>query len=231
MFEGAIKDWKFVVSFIVASIVFWLLEFAYQFYLLVPGQLNVSLVRSFALSGATLFSAALLSSALMRWKPAWARYWNVRRALGVVGTAFIALHVVSVIQFLYLGGVFAPFFSLNPFENPIVFGLLALSFFLALALTSTDWAVRTMRVWWKRLHRLVYLAYLFAVLHCTTVNPPILFNPAGYLLLLMAALALIGELYWFYRISKKRKFQSMEFKVGVGMIVLWIVFSYFAYVA
>ena len=44
-------------------------------------------------------------------------------------------------------------------------GWLAFLLFVPLALTSTDAAVRALKLWWKRLHRLVYLAAVLVFIH------------------------------------------------------------------
>ena len=69
LFEGAIKNWKFVVTFVTLAVIFWLLEFSYQFYVLIPGELYGSLLRSFALAGASFIGTALFLSSIFRWFP------------------------------------------------------------------------------------------------------------------------------------------------------------------
>ena len=144
MFEGTLRDWKLVLSFTVFSVLFWLAEFAFQFYYYTPGILQISLVRAFAFSGTTFFAISLLSSSLFRWFPKLAKYWTIRRALGVVGTVFIIGHVLTATNVFFQGNILNVFYSLNPFENPIVFGAIAYPFFIILSLVSTDWAVRKM---------------------------------------------------------------------------------------
>lgn len=47
----------------------------------------------------------------------------------------------------------------------IILGLVGMFFLTALAITSNRWAMRRLRKYWKRLHRLVYLAGLSVVFH------------------------------------------------------------------
>lgn len=228
-FSGARKNWRFVLKFLIFSFLFWLAEFAYQFYSLIPGELGLSLVRSFALSGATFFGLALFSSAIFKWKPKYAKYWYVRRSLGVMGFVFIVLHVSSVIQFIYQGNPALIYWSLNPLENPIIFGVLALPIFFLMAVTSFDWAVERLGYKrWKTLHRLAYFGYILAVSHFIAINPPLLMNPAGYLLLGVTVLALAGELYWFIRTVKNKRSSTKGIIVGIILILLWFVFLFFA---
>jgi sulfoxide reductase heme-binding subunit YedZ len=45
------------------------------------------------------------------------------------------------------------------------FGAAALVILTLMALTSTQWAQRLLKKWWKRLHRLVYVAALLGFTH------------------------------------------------------------------
>jgi len=232
LFEGARKEWRFVLAFLALSIVFWLAQFVYQFYVLIPGEFGGALVRSFALSGATLIGLALLSSSFFKFYPKYAKYWYVRRSLGVVGFAFIALHFWSVINFLFQGKPQGIFYSLHPIENPIIPGFFAYMIFFLMAITSTDWAVEKLSYpRWKALHRLVYLGYFGAVFHYLTINPALLVNAAGYLLLVVTFLALAGQLYWFIRATAKYNFSTLGAKIGFLVILLYLGFGYLVFVA
>jgi glycine/D-amino acid oxidase-like deaminating enzyme/nitrite reductase/ring-hydroxylating ferredoxin subunit/DMSO/TMAO reductase YedYZ heme-binding membrane subunit len=232
MFEGAMRDWKFVLGFILLSLMFWGLQFAYQYFVLIPGELQGALVRSFALSGATYFGFALFSSIVFKFRPPLGQYWYIRRAFGVMGFAFIFFHVFTVIRFFFGGDPSGAFYSLNPFENPIVFGALAYPVFFVMFLTSTDWAVGKLgAARWKIVHRLVYFGYLFSVFHFILINPELLMNPAGYLLLAITALTLGGELFWWFKTVSKRNFSSLGTYIGILVIALYLLFSYFAFLA
>lgn len=230
-FAGARRDWKKLLVFGMLAALFWLLQFFYQYYVLVPGETTIAMLRSFALSGATLIGTALFSSAVFKWKPKYAKYWVWRRALGVTGFFFIIGHVLSVYAFLFQWNVAAVYFSFNPFENPIIFGSFAFPIFFAMAFTSFDWAVAklTPRVW-KTIHRFVYLGYISAIFHFLLVNPPLLKNPAGYLLLLITFLAVFGQLFWFFKTAAKVKFRSRGTVVGFALILLALVLMYLTYV-
>lgn len=231
MFDGLRRNLKFSVGFTVVSLLFWLLQFVYQHYVLVTGSLEVSFVRSFAFAGATFLGAALFTSALFRWVPRWNRHLMVRRNLGVLGFTFIILHVFFVLSLNWNLDVMLLFTPLNPLDNPVMFGVLAFPILFAMWVTSTDWAVAKMGFKkWKFLHRLVYLAYLFSVLHFITINPPALMNLAGYALLGMTFLALSGELFWFVRTRMNLGFRGVGSLVGVLFIFVWLLVIYFALV-
>ncbi len=230
LFRGAIKNWKFLVKFLLFSLAFWLLEFFYQYKGLVNGQLGIALIRSFALAGATYIGVALLTSSIFKFRPRLSRYWHLRRALGVMGFVFILFHVLSVIFVIDGGNLGGSVYSFNPLENPIIFGILAFPIFFVMAITSTDWAVAKLGYTrWKNIHRLVYLGYLSAVFHFLLVNPPLLKNIAGYLLLATTFIALAGELYWFLKIAKKNNFRTRETLVGILIILLYLALGYLAF--
>lgn len=236
LFEGAVKNWKSVLLFLVFSLVFWLLEFVLQYYFLVPldplvpDQFGAAMVRSFAFSGATFFSAALLCSSIFRWFPRYAKHWPLRRSLGVMGFVFILMHSFSVVNFYFGGDPTGLYWSLNPFENPLIFGILAMPLFFVITITSTDWAMRKLGANWKTVQRLVYFAFMLSVFHFLIINPPALMNIAGYLLILVTFLALAGELYWFLKMGLQKKFSGTGSLIGFLIIFLYLLFIYFAFI-
>ncbi len=231
LFSGAARDWKFTAKFIAFSIVFFILEFAFQFYINRPGDLYASAVRSFGLTGATFIALALLCSPIFRFRPSLAKYWALRRALGVAGFAFIFLHILAAMQLYFSWDVAKVYFSPNPFENPIVFGAISFIILIPIALTSTDWAMAKMGGSWKTVQRLVYFAFWAAVFHFLTINPPQLKNPAGYFLMAITALALLGELYWFAKTSVQKSFRGLGVLAGLVVILLYLIATYFAWLA
>lgn len=52
----------------------------------------------------------------------------------------------------------------------MAFGFFALLITISLALTSSDWAIHTLGKNWKRLHRLVYLIIILAVIHIVLIQ-------------------------------------------------------------
>lgn len=232
LFEGAKKNWKFVLKFMAFAITFLLVEFAYQFYVASPGEMELSLVRAFSFAGGTLIAAALLSSVIFKFKPAMAKHVMTRRLFGVTGFIFGAMHSTFVIGFLFNWDLFAPYsFGLNPFVNPIVFGTIAYIIFFLLFITSTDWAMAKLGAKWKLLHRLVYFGFWALVSHFLLVNPPALMNLAGYLLIIISFLALAGELFWFIKMRAQKNFSGIGTLIGILVIFLYLITIYFGFVA
>ncbi len=230
LFSGARRSWKFILKFIIFSFVFHFLQVQYQ--LSLGLDFPTALVRAGGLSGAMFFGLALLSSAVFKWHPQWAKYWYVRRSFGVMGMVFILLHVYAAITSNYAGDLTGPFAAgLNPFLNPVIFGVLAFPVFFILFLTSTDWVSDKLGMSrWKAIHRLVYFGYLAAIAHFVSINPSSLMNPAGYLLFAITGLALFGELYWFLRIAKQKGIRSKGTIIGILItllyaLVFWLIFS------
>lgn len=192
--------------FALGVMLFWLFEFVVEYWWLTDHSLRSALIRSFALAGETLIGLALFSSAIFKWFPRLAVHWRVRRYLGVSGFVLIFFHVAGVMQFIFHYDVSRVYYSLNPLENPLLFGVIAYPIFFIMAVTSTDWMVRrlTPRVW-KFIHRLVYLAYISSIFHFLFTNPQALNNPLGYLLYAVTALALFGQVFWFFKIARQKK--------------------------
>lgn len=69
-------------------------------------------------------------------------------------------------------------------------GFAALMIMLPLALTSNQWAMRTLRKNWKRLHRLVYLAGILVIIHFVWLVKSDIREPLMYGALLVLLLVL-----------------------------------------
>ena len=212
--------WKQLLIFSIFPILFGVLQWAYQFYVLIPGESAGSLVRSTAITGATLIGLALLSSVIFRLFPRYARHWRYRRYLGVWGFIFSFLHTNFVTNLYFGGDIASIYYTFNPIENPIIFGSIGLFIFFLLALTSTDWAVRklTPRIW-KNLHRLVYIAYISSVFHFAVIDPSLFENVAGIILLIVTVLTVVGHLYLFFKTIIKKRFMSLGTVVGFAIII------------
>ena len=229
-FDGAKRDWKFLTVFILLSVVFWFVQFLYQYYYYSPQDLSLSLIRSFSLTGSTLVAFALLSSVIFKFRPRLAKYWYVRRAFGVMGFVFLSLHSRNVIEYLFEGNYLGIFFSLNPFYNPIIFGVGAITILFFMAITSFDWMVSKLtQKRWKMIHRFVYIALLFGLLHATLMNVDALMTPFGYLLIITTVLVLLGQLYWYIKISSRYNFRSTGTYIGAAIILLYISLIYYAF--
>lgn len=224
------SHWRSLLLFLPIPIVLWAAEFLYQYYVLVPDDLKSALVRTEALTGATLISAALFCSAIFKWFPRTAKHWRFRRHLGVSGVFFITLHILAVLNFYFDFDLSEVYYSWNPLENPIVFATIAYPIFLLMAMTSTDWATKKLGGRrWKNIHRLVYLAEIGMIFHFITIDFELLKNPAGYLLLTMASLAVLGQVYWYFRTAARQHFRTRGALIGALLILLFVGTAYAAY--
>ena len=190
LFAGARKSIRYVLLSSGLALAFWALQFVYQYFFLLSGELGGSILRSFALSGATLIGAALIIGPLRTLFPKH-NFVRHRRTVGVWGFTFIIMHFLSVITFLFEFDALALFWHPNPFANPILFAVFSFPIFTAMWTTSTDWAVARLGFRrWKAIHRLVFLAYISAILHFSLINAELLLNPAGYILIATTVAAL-----------------------------------------
>ena len=230
-FEGAISDWKFIAVFSILSLIFLLLELAYQLYFAGLPDVGIAMVRGFALAGATFIALSLFTSIIFKFYPLHARHWPIRRGLGVVGVLFATMHIISVYNFYFGWDVLKALTPFNPIENPRIFGLIAYSILFILFLTSTDWAIEKLKApRWKMLHRLVYFSFWALVAHFMLINPVAIMEPPGYLLIGITLLTLAGELYWFVKIASRNSFRGLASIVGFTLILLYLALGYLLYV-
>ena len=216
-------SWSFFIKFSFGALTFFVSEIAYQYYVLTAQEISISIVRGAALAGATMIAAALFSSALFRWIPRWAQYWHIRRYLGVAGALSIIVHVLSV-SYYYLDFNYSIlFFTFNPIENPALFGVIGFLIIFAMFLTSNDKAMRMLGRNWKRLHRFVYAAFAAVILHFVFIRPGNLTNLPGYFLVTMTVLAVLGQLYWFFKVISQKHFRSLGTVVGFVIIITFLI--------
>jgi sulfoxide reductase heme-binding subunit YedZ len=136
--------------------------------------------------------AATPANTLLGFKPA----LKVRRALGLYAFMYVAIHFLIFVGLDYV-------FDWNLIKEAIfekryaLVGFAAFLILLPLAITSTrGWKVRLGKNW-RRLHRLVYLAAILAVIHYVwlvkaDIREPLSYG-AGVLLLLVARLSVVRK--------------------------------------
>jgi sulfoxide reductase heme-binding subunit YedZ len=84
-----------------------------------------------------------------------------RRYIGITTYLFALIHVSFLRLIPWLTG--APFrLPLSWFET---FGLVAHIGLLLLCLTSNDWSLSHLKIWWYRLHRIIYLIMWLILFH------------------------------------------------------------------
>jgi len=227
IFAGIGKNKRYVIVASFLVLLFWFIQFVYQYEFLSVNTQS-SLIRSFALTGATLISIALMIGPIARFWPR-RNYIIHRRTLGVWGFTFIIMHAFTVIYYIFNFDISAIFFDLNPYVNPVIFGIIAFLLFLPLYLTSTDWAVMKLGFKkWKAVHRLIYFGYIFAILHFLLVNPPFLQNYARGLLLVVTVAALILQVAGFVKTISKSKNKKAAL-AGIIIIAVGAMLLYWAF--
>lgn len=93
---------------------------------------------------------------------------DARRMIGIGAAWFALLHAVLSYDALFRWP--NPATLAQVYQRSLALGLLALIVLLLMALTSFNAAMRRMGPWWFRLHRLVYVAALAALLHAFMVG-------------------------------------------------------------
>ncbi|MDM8519900.1 protein-methionine-sulfoxide reductase heme-binding subunit MsrQ [Anaerolineales bacterium HSG6] len=119
----------------------------------------------------------------------WRQVIPLRKPLGMYTFMYAALHFLIFIGLDY--GFDAGLVWEATFEKQFALvGFLALALMIPLALTSNRWSMRRLGKNWKRLHQLVYLISILAVLHFLlsrklTLDPEVLIY-GGVILMLLA---------------------------------------------
>ena len=100
----------------------------------------------------------------------WNRVQRVRRMLGLWAFAYALVHVSVYVTFdqactswatCHLGAIWADVLK----RKFILAGALTFTLLVPLALTSTKGMTRRLGRWWSRLHRLIYVAAVVALVH------------------------------------------------------------------
>ncbi len=110
---------------------------------------------------------------------------DARRMLGISGAGFAALHVG--IAYIALFKLPNPTTLADSYQKAFLLGAVALVILLLMAFTSFDRAFHKMGIWWFRLHRLVYVALLLALLHAFMIGS----HAVGWPALITVALAAV----------------------------------------
>jgi DMSO/TMAO reductase YedYZ heme-binding membrane subunit len=215
------SHWRELLHFAFWALLFGAAQFLVQYLWLSKGILPVALVRSGAFAGASFIGLALFSSAIFKWYPRTARYWRIRRYLGVWGFIFTLIHILTILIFYVQGDISKLLFPLNPLENPRNFGLIAFVILFVMTLTSTDFAVAKLKPKvWKTIHRFIYPAYIALIFHFVLTGPDAMLTPPGYLLIAITFCAVFGQMFWFFKTALQRRFKSLGTFVGFSLIAL-----------
>ncbi|GIW69930.1 MAG: hypothetical protein KatS3mg101_0677 [Patescibacteria group bacterium] len=136
-------------------------------------------------------------------------YLRARKALGLSAFSFALLHGITSLNDA-LGG-FNMLIRLEfPYLWPYLFGYAALGILTVMAATSTPQAINRLGKYWKKLHRLIYIAGTFVLFHV------VLINSSFRLPLLIDLLSLLSLSFLFtlqmYRLNKfaKENYKTLQ---------------------
>lgn len=141
--------------------------------------------------GALCLLLLTLALSPLRCLSGWPGWLRLRRQLGLWCFAYACLHLLAWLAFL-LGfdpGALGTELAERPY---ILVGFAAWALLLPLALTSNRTSMRRLGAGWQRLHRLVYLALVLALLHFLWVVR----SDLGEWLVYAAVAALLLALRW-----------------------------------
>lgn len=178
------------------------LEITYRRFTFDTETMGMTLVRSFGLTGATLIALSFASSVVFKIWPRLGKHWRFRRYTGAIGGLYATLHVFQVDTYMYNLDFGTMFYTLNPIENPLVIGAAAYPIILLMTLTSTDWAVQKLRRNWKRLHRLIYLAFPLILIHYLLIHKAN--TLPGMIFVVLALFGIIGHIWMLARYVGRR---------------------------
>lgn len=214
---------KRTIILTILAFAFLFLQIGYHYYLV--HYIFDATIMGAAFAGTTLIGFALITGPLSKLFPKLNFIVN-RRDFGVLGFTFVLIHIMSVIIFSYNLNLAYLFSNLNPLAAPVVFGFFAFLLFIPAYLTSTDIVLRKLGYRkWKFAQRLVYVAYILSVLHFLIMNPLMLYNFSGYLLLLTTILVFSLELAEFFAFKKT----LLSKIIGYLIILFAIIFFYLEY--
>lgn len=121
---------------------------------------------------------------------------NGRRAMGVSAFVFAFFHINLHFFFTFSGSQEALIKFSVANRYGILSGLIAFFILFAMALTSTDWAVKKLGRKWFRLHRLVYIAYPLIIWHAINVGRDFkIINTFSGIFLMIVGITIILELW------------------------------------
>lgn len=120
---------------------------------------------------------------------------KVRRPLGLYAFFFAAIHI-SIFVTLDYGLDFQLLLADVGNKTYILAGLITFMILTPLALTSSNWWKKTLRKTWKRLHQLVYISAVTALLHFAMARKGDLFGLQGNILEpVLLSIVVIGLLF------------------------------------
>lgn len=214
-FRGLLGNIRFYVlltsSMVAGSIYFWAVT-TFQG----EGLQIINLTQTYALTAVIYLYFTLLASPLVRLFPGFpfrAKYIQARRAIGVSAFFFGAVHAYFAF-FGELGGFESLLFLNSTYLIAITLSTAALIILTLMALTSFDFMIDKLGYKrWKFLHRFVYLAGFFIIIHALMLGSsfsdlstaiPVIFGTALVFLLLLESVRIYKYLLQKFLISKEQ---------------------------
>ncbi|WP_286788069.1 MULTISPECIES: protein-methionine-sulfoxide reductase heme-binding subunit MsrQ [unclassified Pseudomonas] len=160
--------------------------------------------------GALVLLLITLSLTPLQKMTSWKGWALVRRQLGLWTFTYAALHFCSYLVFV-LGWDFSRL-GIELQKRPyVIVGFIAVLGLLPLALTSNRYSMRKLGKQWKRLHRLIYIALVMALLHMfwitrSDIREWLIYASIGGLLLVLRLPFIAAQL------RQKKIFQSGQNK-------------------
>ncbi|AYN95923.1 protein-methionine-sulfoxide reductase heme-binding subunit MsrQ [Pseudomonas sp. LTJR-52] len=160
--------------------------------------------------GALVLLLITLSLTPLQKMTSWKGWVLVRRQLGLWTFTYAALHFCSYLAFV-LGWDFSRL-GIELQKRPyVIVGFIAVLGLLPLALTSNRYSMRKLGKQWKRLHRLIYIALVMALLHMfwitrSDIREWLIYASIGGLLLVLRLPFIATQL------RQKKIFQSSQNK-------------------
>lgn len=113
-----------------------------------------------------------------------------RRQLGIMTYLLVVMHSVFTYYLpIWMSG---RLIILNP-PVFVTFGFLSFLLLTPLFLTSNDWSVRTLKRWWGKIHKLVYVVTFLVLMHLTLQQKS--WSVLAGLIVLMEVVS-YGVFYW-----------------------------------
>lgn len=180
------RDWLWLAAQVGAAVPLLWLAWDWQ-----QGNLTINPIADLTQrTGTTAIVLLLLSLAVtpIHTITGWRSIIPLRKAWGLWAFAYAALHMLVYVGLDY--GFSLRFILLDglPSKPYILLGLASLLILLPLALTSTRGWMQRLGKAWKRLHRLVYVAAILAVLHYIWVAKVAFGSPTLYAVILAVLL-------------------------------------------
>ncbi len=180
----------------------------------IPIQQQGLLIKYFAKTSVLFLYFTLLASPLYATFPnvPWrAVYIKARKALGVSAFFFGLLHALMAF-FISIGGFAGLANMTGIYLTAIILAAIALFILTILAITSLKYCIKKLGKYWKPLHRMVYIAGIFILIHATIMGSDILSlsNISSWGIIILLIMEVIR--YWKYIKIRKKLGQSIDVK-------------------